>query len=490
MQIVLAGLHLIAYNCGQYREQTSPLTQSGGQDADTRYVFDSCGQKSAGRRRRTARVDPSNAMRDAHVRLEASTTKPNLNENIKARTIMKKIPLRHGIFLAPFHDVEEDPSTCLQRDLELVELVERLGYEEAWVGEHHSAGFEMIASPELFIAAAAERTRRIYLGTGVVSLPYHNPFMVAQRIIQLDHMTRGRVIFGAGPGLLTSDALMIGLTPEVLRDRLVQGLDVILRLFAGETVTEKTDWYNLWNARLHLMPYTYPYPEVCVASAVTPSGGRVAGKYGLGLICMAATNPNGFDALGTNWKIACDLAEGQGNSMDPGGLRLVAPMHIAETRDQARKNVMHGIEKWLDYRISINPTVPLRKGSTIDEMIDNVIQDQGAVIGTPDDAIAKIEGLYGKQGQFGALLISANDWANWENSKKSYELYARFVRPHFSGTNRNRVASLEWVRENARSFGERSKNAQRQVFEKHEAELARSATENEQKPGLLGRRHS
>ncbi|MBO0748607.1 MAG: LLM class flavin-dependent oxidoreductase, partial [Acidimicrobiaceae bacterium] len=187
--------------------------------------------------------------------------------------------LRHGVFLAPFHRMEENPTLCLERDLELIAHLDRLGFHEAWIGEHHSAGFETISSPELFIAVAAERTRHIRLGTGVVSLPYHNPLMVANRIIQLDHMTRGRVMFGVGPGLLASDALMLGIDPAVQRDRMAEGIDVILRLFRGEAVTEKTDWYTLSEATVHLPPYTKPYPEMAVASAVTPSGGRLAGRY-------------------------------------------------------------------------------------------------------------------------------------------------------------------------------------------------------------------
>ena len=99
----------------------------------------------------------------------------------------RTIPMRNGIFLAPFHPLDQDPTEALHRDLELIENLDRLGYEEAWIGEHHSAGFEIIASPEVFIAAAAERTKKIRLGTGVVSLPYHNPLMTANRIIQLDH---------------------------------------------------------------------------------------------------------------------------------------------------------------------------------------------------------------------------------------------------------------------------------------------------------------
>src|SRR5271168_4780003 len=228
---------------------------------------------------------------------------------------MPAIPLRHGVFLAPFHPVEDDPTLAIQRDLELMEWLDRLGYEEAWVGEHHSAGFEIISSPELFIAAAAERTKHIRLGTGVISLPYHNPLMAANRIIQLDHMTRGRVMFGVGPGLLPSDAMMLGVDPMTQRDRMMEGLEVILRLFRGEVVTEKTDWYNLVGARAHLLPYTKPYPEVAVASAVSPSGGRAAGKHDLGMLCVAATNASGFDALGTNWGIACEIAKENGREM-------------------------------------------------------------------------------------------------------------------------------------------------------------------------------
>src|SRR5690554_4718226 len=196
--------------------------------------------------------------------------------SLSGRNIMGK--LRSGIFLAPFHPVDEDPTLAIRRDIELIEWLDKIGFEEAWIGEHHSAGYEIISSPELFIAAAAERTRRIRLGTGVVSLPYHNPMMVADRIIQLDHMTRGRVMFGAGPGLLPSDAFMLGIHPSQQRDRMAEALDVILRLMAGETVTEKTEWYTLVNARCQLLPYTKPRPEVCVASTVTPSGGRLAGK--------------------------------------------------------------------------------------------------------------------------------------------------------------------------------------------------------------------
>jgi limonene 1,2-monooxygenase len=380
---------------------------------------------------------------------------------------MSAIPLRHGVFLAPFHPVEEDPTLAIHRDLELMEWLDRLGYEEAWIGEHHSAGFEIIASPELFMAAAAERTSRLRLGSGVISLPYHNPLMAANRIIQLDHMTRGRCMFGFGPGLLASDAMMLGIDPSTQRDRMVQGIDVILRLMDGETVTEETEWYKLVNAKAHLLPYSRPRPEICVASSVTPSGGRVAGTYGLGMLCVAATNPFGFDALGVNWKIANDVAAERCQRMDPAGLRLVGPMHIAETREQARANVRHGLAKWADYFARVNPMAP--RDTSGKDLVDQLIDNGGVVIGTPDDAIAKLEALYAKQGEFGAFLQLAHNWADFENTKKSYDLFARFVRPHFTRANANRRSSLDWVTENGHVLGTKVREAAMKAFGQHEA---------------------
>jgi limonene 1,2-monooxygenase len=377
--------------------------------------------------------------------------------------------LRAGIFLAPFHPLDEDPTEALHRDLELVEFLDRIGFDEAWIGEHHSGGFEIISSPELFIAAAAMRTRRIKLGTGVVSLPYHNPLMVADRIIQLDHMTRGRVMFGVGPGLLPSDAFMLGIDVAQQRDRMMQGLDVILRLMRGETVTEKTEWYDLRGARCQLLPYTRPMPEVAVASSVTPSGGKAAGKYGLGMLCVAATVAQGYDALDVNWRAANEVAARRGSTMDPSRLRLVGPMHLAETREQARKDVRFGIDKWVDYFSKISP-LTLQGVEGHGDIVDRLVSSGRAAIGTPDDAIAAIEKLEQKQGHFGALLLLAHNWASFEATKKSYELFARHVLPRFNGANLGREGSLGWVTAHSDEFMGAAVNAAMATIQKHAAE--------------------
>jgi limonene 1,2-monooxygenase len=351
--------------------------------------------------------------------------------------------LRFGAFIAPFHPLDENPTLAIERDLELVELLDRLGYEEAWIGEHHSAGFEIIASPEVFIAAAAERTRRIRLGTGVSSLPYHHPLILADRINQLDHMTRGRTMFGVGPGAIPSDALMMGIQPIKQRDMMDEALAVIVRLLRGETVTHKSDWFELVEARLQMTPFSRPHIEMAVASQVSPTGARAAGRHGIGLLSLGATSAGGFNALASNWAIAEEQAAESGTSVDRDDWRLVGPMHIAETREKARANVAFGLSKWIAYFTDV-AALPLAVAGDADP-IDMLIASGLAVIGTPDDAIAQLDRLASQSGGYGGYLHMAHNWADWAETRRSYELFARHVAPKFQGLNGNREESYKVV---------------------------------------------
>ncbi|WP_374569633.1 LLM class flavin-dependent oxidoreductase [Phenylobacterium sp.] len=358
--------------------------------------------------------------------------------------------LRFGAFIAPFHPVDENPTLALHRDMELVEWMDKLGYDEAWIGEHHSAGYELIASPEVFIAAAAERTKHIRLGTGVSSLPYHHPMMLADRINQLDHMTRGRVMFGVGPGSLVSDAFLMGIPVAKQRDRMDEALDVLVPLLRGETVTYKGEWFELINARLQMTPYSRPGVEIAVASQVSPTGARAAGKHGAGLLSIGATSTAAFNALASNWAIAEERAAEFGQTMDRSAWRLVGPMHIAETREKAMEDVRFGLEKWIYYfkEIANLPLVPEGVSDPVAAMVDSGM----AIIGTPDDAAARIQQLADQSGGFGCFLLMAHNWAPWEATKRSYELIARYVAPRFQELNVNREASMAWVGENKTTF--------------------------------------
>jgi limonene 1,2-monooxygenase len=359
---------------------------------------------------------------------------------------MANTKLRFGAFMAPFHPLGENPTLALERDIELAQLMDKLDYDEIWIGEHHSGGYEIIASPEIFIATLAERTRHIRLGTGVVSLPYHQPLMVAERINQLDHITRGRVMCGVGPGALPTDATMLGIAIPKQRDRMDEALDVLVPLLRGETVTKKTDWFTLDNARLHLNPYTRPSVEMAVASQVSPTGARAAGRHGLGLLSIGATTAGGFNALASNWAICEEMARDSGTTVDRNFWRLVGPVHVAETREKARANVRFGLDKWLFYfrEVAALALGPVGDGDPVDSLIASGL----AVIGTPDDCIAQIERLYHQSGGFGCFLQLAHNWANWEATQQSYEMIARYVMPHFQGSDVNREQSIEFARTN------------------------------------------
>lgn len=358
--------------------------------------------------------------------------------------------MRFGAFIAPFHPLAENPTLAIERDIELVQWMDKLGYDEAWIGEHHSAGYELIASPELFIATLAERTKNIRLGTGVSSLPYHQPLMLADRINQLDHITRGRVMFGVGPGALPSDAFMMGIEVAKQRDMMDEALDVIVPLLKGETVTAKTDWFTLNEARLQMTPYSRPHVDIAVASQVSPTGATAAGRHGVGLLSIGATNAGGFNALASNWAICEEKAKDNGKSVDRANWRLVGPVHIAETAEKARENVRFGLEKWLYYfrEVAALPLAPDDGSDPVDALINSGM----AVIGTPEDAVAQIERLQEQSGGFGAFLQMAHNWADFEETKRSYELFARYVMPKFQGLNENREASLDWARNNRETF--------------------------------------
>ena len=348
----------------------------------------------------------------------------------------------------------------LQSDLKLVEQLDDLGFDEFWCGEHHSTGWETIASPELFLAAAAERTNRIMLGTGVVSLPYHHPFMVAERIVQLDYQTRGRVIFGTGPGALPSDVEMLGIDPMTTRDRQDEGLGVIRRLFKGERFSYECEWFTLKNAKLQLMPLQKDI-EFAVASMFSPSGMTLAGKYEAGVLSLGSMSLAGMRSLPNQWSFAEESAAKHGTIVDRKNWRILISWHIAETREKARKEARDGL-----LRTNNEYTVGTLQGGdgviykTPDEAVDGyAFSDVSlAVIGTPDDLVDRIRHLQELTGGFGTVVGFVHDWANRENTSRSWDMVARYVIPEVNGMLEGYRESQKYVNEN-RSVGDRAAEA-------------------------------
>ncbi|MEO6159215.1 MAG: LLM class flavin-dependent oxidoreductase [Ilumatobacteraceae bacterium] len=390
--------------------------------------------------------------------------------------------LQFGTFLAPHHPLGESPTFQFQRDLDFAAQLDRLGFDEFWVGEHHSSGWEMIASPEMFLAAAGQRTHTIRLGTGVLSLPYHHPFNIAQRMVQLDHMTRGRAMFGSGPGALPSDAHTLGISPMVQRDRQDEALGVIIRLMRGdERFDYQSEWFELHDAALQILPLQENMP-MTTASSISPSGMMIAGKYGIGALSIASNSSAGLQALPTQWAFAEEAAAKHGQTVDRRNWRVLMSWHIAETREQAREEAVLGLQRWHN---EYNVRVLGRPGALhVDdawELMDQVAEGGAAgggasVIGTPDDLVNAIRSLQTVTGGFGVVLGFAHDWANQEATRRSWDLVARYAIPELQGILRPLQQSADYVEAHKSEFMAGASAAVMSKIMGHEGATAAMAT--------------
>jgi limonene 1,2-monooxygenase len=259
--------------------------------------------------------------------------------------------------------------------------------------------------------------------------------MVADRMVLLDHITRGRVLFGVGPGALPTDALMMGIDPVVLRPRMNEALNVIIRLFTEvEPITHESDWFTLRNARLQLRPYTQPHMPIAVAAVQSPAGMVAAGEHGAGVLTMSVPRGKDASALGEFWGIAEETATKHGRTMDRREWRIVLHVHLAETREEALRQIQHRAGRYrIEYSEGTTGSAQ-HSGWSIDEAAERLATQGDWCIGTPDDLIAKIEALQGFSGGFGGLMVQAVDWADTEHLYHSYDLLARYVMPRFQGS--------------------------------------------------------
>lgn len=341
--------------------------------------------------------------------------------------------LKFGLFMAPYHAIGESPALSIQRDIRTIQWLDDLGYDEVFIGEHHSAGWEPIPSPELFIAHVAQVTKRIRLGTGVLAVPYHNPFMVAERMLLLDHLTGGRIMLGVGPGALASDTAQLGLEATQLRPRLDEGLGVILRLFRGEEVTHEGDWFTLRNASCQLQPFREEGIPVFVATTSSPAGATIAGKHGVGVLSGANFRPLG-PGLKSTWETACDAAAAVGKTLDRRDWRVMTRVHVAETREEAFRDITLGLHAFDRDYMAGTLGRPFTYEGRPEAYAEWSATKGGALFGTPDDVAEKLEQLWADSGGgFGGLLLMGNEFGPPEKMARSYELLARYVMPRFQG---------------------------------------------------------
>jgi limonene 1,2-monooxygenase len=346
--------------------------------------------------------------------------------------------LKFGVFMAPLHHhLNENPTLAMSQDLEFVEHLDRLDFDEAWIGEHHSGAIEIFSDPSMFIAAAAQRTKHLRFGTGVVDLPLHHPFMVADRAVMLDNLTRGRAVLGLGSGALRADFSMIGRDPTQRARMSEEAVEAIVRLLrAEEPVTMTSDWFELNEARLQIASYTKPHVEIAVAGSASTDGTPASGKYGLGLLSAAR-----HGGMRETWEKVEAASEKHGTTVNRDMWRVTKFCHVAETRQQALDDCRELFPKFSSARLL--GVIP--DGTNDNTMPEIAVENRGAIIGTPEDAIGEIESLLEDSGGFGGFLCAMFGVVKRDAMLRSYELMSRYVLPHFQGQTATMKANREWV---------------------------------------------
>jgi limonene 1,2-monooxygenase len=325
--------------------------------------------------------------------------------------------LKFGVFMAPLHHhLNENPTLAMSQDLEFVEHLDRLDYDEAWFGEHHSGAIEIFADPSIMIAAAAQRTKHIKFGTGVVDLPLHHPFMVADRAVMLDNLTRGRAMLGLGSGALKADFTMIGRDIDQRSRMSEEAVEAIMRLLRADSpVTMKSDWFELKDARIQIASYTKPHVHVAVAGSASTDGTPASGKYGLGLLSAAR-----FGNMRETWERVEEVAGKHGQTVSRDEWRVTKFCHIAETRQQALDDCRELFPKFSG--AGLLGAFP--DGSNDDRLPELAVERGGSIIGTPEDAIEGIERIIEESGGIGGFLCAMFGVVKRDAMLRSYELLA------------------------------------------------------------------
>lgn len=357
--------------------------------------------------------------------------------------------LRLGMFVMPIHDPAKPLAQCIDEDLELAVKCEELGFDDFWVGEHHSSSVENIVMPEIFLAKVLGLTKRIRVGPAPVCLQYHHPVHVAGRLAFLDHLSHGRLNVCFGPGAIPTDMELFGAAPSDTGARVAEAIDMILRLWSGEVPIEIAG--RFWNVTMkdHLRPefgvghlhkpFQKPYPPIYVPSISRASIGlKKAAERGFRFISHHMLHT---DSLKVQWKTYSDAASAAGRIAAPSDWAVARNVFVADSTAEARRiarsnSLGHCIQYILDLTAATAPTgVAMWKRDerqadadcNLDYFLDEVI-----IAGDPDHVANRLLELRETIGPFGTLVLTAHDWDDRERWMHNLELFAHEVVPAFN----------------------------------------------------------
>lgn len=357
--------------------------------------------------------------------------------------------MRSGLFMMPLHPPHRPLVETAREDGDKIVLADTLGLDEAWVGEHFSAGSEPLASPLMFLASLLPRTRRIRFGTGVIGLGYHHPAIVAAEAAQFDHMSQGRLILGIGAGGLASDAEVFGHPDPKLRgERMQEAIDMILALWAGDPPYRLEGKH--WQIRLEeavlpqygvgffQKPYQKPHPPIAL-SVVSP---RSAAMKAAGFRRWIAVSANFIPlwSLITHWPTYCEGCAEAGRAPDPSAWRVARNVIVAETDAEARDHAFDpaGASSYyfeylwqLLYSRGLGAGMKPDPAMPEDQVTVPMLIEEMVIHGSPATVTEKLVALRERIGPFGTLLLAALDWSgvNAERERRSLTLFAEQVLP-------------------------------------------------------------
>jgi limonene 1,2-monooxygenase len=365
--------------------------------------------------------------------------------------------MKFSVFMMPLHHPSENPSLAFDRDISWIHLADALDFDEFFIGEHHSGGWETMPAPEMALAKAAAHARRIRLGTSVISVPFHHPFHVAERMAFLDHLTYGRAILGVGPCALVTDKKLFGLPDAKLYRMLAESVDIIVRLLESpEPLDYEGRFWSFKQMRLQLRSYQQPRMPLAIASSGNAVSLELAGKYGMLLLSPAGKNIRNNQTKAEQWSKVEAIAAQNGVVTSRDNWRIATCIHLADSKEEAWRDVETNIKRDMEYFVSIGLKAPYE--SYLGQPASEITARSGAdrrdwIIGTPADAIAQIERMQVETGGFGGLMLTSHEWTSSEKIRRSMELFARYVMPHFRGHTRGYQDEWRRIQEAAANGG-------------------------------------
>jgi alkanesulfonate monooxygenase SsuD/methylene tetrahydromethanopterin reductase-like flavin-dependent oxidoreductase (luciferase family) len=355
--------------------------------------------------------------------------------------------MKLGAFMMPSHPPERPLLDGYAWDLAQLERLDRMGFDEAWIGEHFTAPWEPNPAPDLLIAQALLRTERIKLAPGAHLLPYHHPIELAHRVAFLDQLARGRYMFGVGISALPSDLALYGVDAAAGENRrmTLESLEIMLSLWTkGATSYDGRYWRvrppetQFPFLRLHLTPYQKPHPPIGIAGMSPGSETlKIAGERGFMPLSLSLNLAH----IASHWRAVEEGAARSGRTPDRRDWRLVKEVYVAPTDAQARERALGGAmgRCWREYLLpfflgsgmiehfKVRPSEP-------DSAIDvEYLVENSWLVGSPRTVVARLDRLYRETGGFGGLLCMIYDYgaeeAHWN---QSLELLTREVWPEFA----------------------------------------------------------